>query len=110
MRKPKWTFHVTAKHNLTFVLFFNGGCFPNMRTTGVLIMRHGLILGSLFGSENTFCTYPVFYLTHLTVMAVIFMYGFVSSRRIVYLNSDLHYLLLFLIWFLLIVNYETRKR
>jgi hypothetical protein len=81
-----------------------------MRPIRVLIMRHGLILGSLFGSENTFCTYQPFYPTHLTVMVVIFMCGFVSSRRTVYFNSDLHYKLFFLIWLLLIVNYGKRKR
>jgi hypothetical protein len=81
-----------------------------MRPIRVLIMRHGLIVGSLFGSENTFCTYQIFYPTHLTVVAMIFMYGLMSSRRIVYFNSDLHYLLFFLIWLLLIVKYGTRKR
>jgi hypothetical protein len=73
-------------------------------------MRRSLILGSLSGSENTFRTYKVFYPTHLTVMAVIFIYGFMSSRRIVYFNSELNYLLFFLMWLLLIVNYGTRKR
>jgi hypothetical protein len=72
-------------------------------------MRHGLILGSFFGSENTFCTYQVFYPTHITVVAVIFKYGFMSSRRIVYFNSDFHYLLFLLILLLLNVNYGHGK-
>jgi hypothetical protein len=46
-----------------------------MRPIGVLT-RQGLILGSLSGNENMFCTYQVFYPTHLAVMAVIFTYAF----------------------------------
>jgi hypothetical protein len=51
-------------------------------------MRHGLVLGSHLGRENTFCTYQVFYLAHITVVAMTFIYGFMNSKRIVYFRFE----------------------
>jgi hypothetical protein len=60
----------------------------------VFVMTHGLISGSLFGSENKFCIYKVFCPSHLTVKPAISIYGFMIST-IVYFNIDLHYLFFF---------------
>jgi hypothetical protein len=56
-----------------------------------------------------FCICQVFYSIPITVMAMIFTYEFKISMKIVHLNSDLHYVLFFLRWLMLILNWESRK-
>lgn len=46
-------------------------------------MKNGLILGSLFGSDNTFCTSEVFYPTRLTAMAGCDVQGRLFTSKII---------------------------